>query len=239
MKRFALPALGAAVLCAASLLLPRAAAAQLDEDLVPPAHEFESPENFALEFRIGPYNPNMGDNDAFETFFADDSGPLLAMELDYIVYRFKDVLYLLGGGGIGWMNFDGKTLNLAGEQSSEDTSIKIIPLNLVAVARLDALPRKLGVPLLLTGKIGYQWARWSTMSGDVDQESGWSVGLLWGVQFGLDLDTFDPPAARNMDEEWGINHSFLFFELFGFEPSGKSLEIGDDLTWTAGLGFMF
>ena len=42
-----------------------------------------------------------------------------------------------------------------------------------------------------------------------------------------------------MDEEWGINHSFLFFELFGFEPSGKSLAVGDDLTWTAGLGFMF
>ena len=229
----------AALCAAAAVLVPAAATAQTPEDLMPEAREFESPENFAVEFRIGPYNPEMEDNDAFDTFFGDDSGPLLALELDLIAYRLPDILYVAGGGGIGWMNFDGKTLDDLGDETSEETSIEIVPLNLLAVLRIDALPRKLSVPVIFTGKIGYQWARWSTESGGADEEDGWSVGLLWALQLGLDLDTFEPSAARNMDEEWGINHSFLFFELFGFMPSDESLEIGDDVAWTAGLGFMF
>ena len=45
-------------------------------------------------------------------------------------------------------------------------------------------------------------------------------------------------AARNLDEEWGINHSFLFFELSWFHPTDDSLPIGDN-SWAAGLGFVF
>jgi hypothetical protein len=221
------------------LLAPATAAAQMEDDLIPEARDFESPENFAIEFRIGPYHPDMEGNDAFETFFEDDNGPLLALELDLVAYRVPDIVYLGGGGGIGWMNFDGKALDELGEQTSEDTEIEIIPLNLLAVARIDVLARKFGIPFIVTGKLGYQWAHWSTDSGGVDDGSGWSVGLLWAVQLGLDLDTFEPAAARNMDEEWGINHSFLFFELMSFHPSDASLPVGDDLTWTAGLGFMF
>jgi len=228
-----------AALCAAVASSAARASAQMDDDLIPEARNFESPENFGIEFRIGPYQPDMGDNDAADTFFADDSGPLLALELDLIAYRLPEVLYLAGAGGIGWMNFDGKTLDDLGAPTSEETSIEIVPLNLLAVIRIDALPRKLSVPVIFTGKIGYQWASWSTESGGVDEADGWSVGLLWALQLGLDLDTFEPSAARNMDEEWGLNHSFLFFELFGFIPTEESLEIGEDMTWTAGLGFMF
>jgi hypothetical protein len=236
MKRTALTL--AVALCALSSSGSRVAA-QMDDDLMPEARKFESPERFGVEFRIGPYQPDMEGNDAADTFFADDSGPLLALELDVIAYRLPDILYLAGAGGIGWMNFDGKTRDDLGDPTSEETSIEIVPLNLLAVLRIDALPRKLSVPLIFTGKIGYQWASWSTESGGVDEEDGWSVGLLWAVQLGLDLDTFEPAAARNMDEEWGLNHSFLFFELFGFMPSDASLEIGQDMAWTAGLGFMF
>jgi hypothetical protein len=226
-------------LCAAVASSASRASAQMDDDLIPEAREFASPEGFGVEFRIGPYQPDMEGNDAADTFFADDSGPLLALELDVIAYRIPDVLYLLGAGGIGWMNFDGKTVDDGGQPTSEETSIEIVPLNLLGVVRVDVLPRKLSVPIILTGKLGYQWASWSTQSGGVDEEDGWSVGLLWAVQLGLDLDTFEKAAARNMDEEWGLNHSFLFFELFGFIPSEESLEIGDDMAWTAGLGFMF
>jgi hypothetical protein len=228
-----------AAACVVLALLASSASAQMEEDLMPSARDFRSPERFAVEFRIGPYNPDMGDNDAFQRFFGDDSGPLLALELDVIAYRVPDILYLAGAGGIGWMNFDGRTFDSTGGETSESTSLEVVPMNLLGVVRFDALPRKLSIPILLTGKLGYQWARWNTDSGGVADESGWSVGVLWAVQIGLDLDTFDPSAARNLDEEWGINHSFLFFELFGFEPSRDSLPIGDSLTWTAGLGFTF
>jgi opacity protein-like surface antigen len=205
---------------------------------LPPNRSWMTPERMTLEFRIGPYSPSMGGNDAFHTFFSDDSGPLLALELDVIGYRLNDILYLNGGAGIGTAGYHGKTLNSSGVATSEDTSLNLVPLNLLAVARIDVLARKLSIPFIFTGKLGYQWMHWTTESGGTDQHSGWSIGLLWAAQIALDLDTFDRRAARTMDEEWGINHSFVFFEFFGFEPSGASLELGDH-SWCAGLGFVF
>jgi hypothetical protein len=127
---------------------------------------------------------------------------------------------------------------MLGERTSEETSFSLLPLQLLAVVRVDALARKLSVPFILTGKLGYEWAHWDTDSGGVDDADGWSVGLLWAAQVALDLDFFEPSAARQMDEEWGINHSFLFFEVYGFEPTSNSLQVGGT-AWAAGLGFMF
>ncbi len=219
----------------ALLALPGVASAQLEDDLVPPSKSWISPESFALELRVGPYDP---DGRSFDAFYDDDSGPLLAVELDVIAWRFEDLVYLAGGGGIGTASFSGHTLDMLGERTSEETSFSIIPLQLLAVVRVDALARKLSVPFILTGKLGYQWASWDTDSGGADDASGWSVGMLWAAQIALDLDFFEPSAARQMDEEWGINHSFLFFELYGFEHSSQSLPLGGK-EWAAGLGFMF
>ena len=74
-------------------------------------------------------------------------------------------------------------------------------------------------------------------SGNQDDANGWSLGLVYAGQVALDLDTFEPSAARRMDEEWSINHSFLFFEIAGFEPNSDSVPLGD-LTWSLGLGFI-
>jgi hypothetical protein len=219
----------------ALLNLTSPVSAQLDDDLVPPNRDWISPERFALEARVGPYHPDFA---AFDAFYDDDDGPLLAVELDVIAWRFEDIAYLAGGGSIGTVSFDGSTLDMLGEATSEETSFSIVPLQLMAVVRVDALARKLSVPFILTGKLGYQWAAWDTDSGGVDDADGWSVGLAWAAQIALDLDFFEPSAARQMDEEWGINHSFLFFEYFGFEPTSSSLPLGGE-AWCAGLGFMF
>lgn len=216
------------------------ARAQTDDDLVPSQRTFTSPERFTTEFRIGPYTPDLGNNDAFDEFFADDSGLLLEIELDVIAYRLPNILYVAGAGGIGWANYEGHTRDQADfdTETSEETTFEVIPLNLLAVLRIDALSRQLGIPFNFAGKLGYQWMHWDAESGGSDDADGWSQGVLWAGQVALDLDTFEPRQARMLDEEWGINHSFLFFEIFGFEPGGSSLEIGDT-TWTAGLGFVF
>jgi hypothetical protein len=214
------------------------ASAQISDEM-PPDTGYISPERMIAEFRVGPYQPDMGGNDAFKTFFGDDLGPLLELELDVIAFRIKDVLYLSGGGTIGTANFHGKTVvSPNGMDTSEETTLALLPLNLLAALRVDILARKLSVPFIVTGKLGYQWMHWDTDSGGADDVSGWSVGYIWAAQFALDLDTFDRHAARAMDEEWGINHSFVFFELNGFVTSDASLPIGDH-TWTAGLGFVF
>jgi hypothetical protein len=225
-------------LAALVMFAPASAAAQQDDDLTPAARNWISPERFILEVRVGPYRPDRAEVPAFNTFFSDDVGPLLALELDVIAYRLDEILYVTGAGGIGTVTFDGNTLDQLGDETSEETKFSMQPLNLLATLRVDVLARKLSVPFIVTGKLGYQWARWSTESGGSEDADGWSVGLLWAAQLALDLDAFEASAARNMDEEWGINHSFLFFELYGFEPSEQSLPIGNT-AWCAGLGFNF
>jgi hypothetical protein len=204
---------------------------------VPP--RYVSPERFVLELRVGPYQPDMNGNPAFNTFFSGDSGPLLGAELDVIAWRFPDIAYLAVGGRIGTLSYSGKTLTEANVTIGEETSLSILPLDLLAVVRFDALARRLSIPFILTGKLGYEWAHWSTgTEGADDEHSGWSVGVVWGAQLALDLDALDRGAARNLDEEWGINHAFFFAELFKFTPSDGSFPIGDS-TWTLGLGFVF
>jgi hypothetical protein len=210
------------------------AAAQHDETLEEPPRNFGSTERLTLELRIGPYQPDL---DSFDSFFSDDDGLMLGLELDVIAFRLEDILYLSGGGIVGWADYEGVAVDDEGVRTSEATELELIPLSLLGVLRIDALPRMLGVPIIITGKLGYTWMHWSTDTGGADAASGWSLGYQWAGQVALDLDSFDLAAARVMDEEWGINHSFVFLEIFGFEPMGDSLDLGGT-SWTAGLGFV-
>jgi hypothetical protein len=218
-----------------TLVSGHALAQDVDLELASP---FISPEHFVLELRGGPYTPEMDGNAAFGTHFTGDSGLLFGVELDVIMYRLPNWLYLGAGGRIETAEYDGETLSDEAEKTSEETSLRLWGLDMLAVARIDALARKLSVPLIVTGKLGYGWMHWSTNTGGEDKHDGWSVGLAWGLQFAIDLDALDRAAARNLDEEWGINHAFLFFELSWFHPTDDSLPIGDN-SWAAGLGFVF
>lgn len=208
-----------------------------DDDLTPASHSYVSPERFIIELRGGPYRPDMGSDPSFRTFFSDDSGPLLGLELDAIALRIDDALYVTGGGSIGLTRYSGNAIGPSG-RVSEDTTFSILPLTALATLRIDALPRMLGVPFIFAGKVGWQWARWSTSTGTRDDASGWSLGLFYAGQLALDLDTFEPAAARVMDEEWSINHSYVLFEVYHFAPTRRSLPIGDT-QWLLGLGFVF
>jgi hypothetical protein len=212
------------------------ASAQTDDDYAPAHRDFSSPEWIGLELRIGPYVPQVG-NDSFQRVFADDKGLMLALELDVVGYRLRDIAYFSVGAGIGQARYSGGAFGITGARVDEETSFKLIPMTLLAVLRVDALARKLSIPLVLTGKLGYRWGYWTTSTGSTNDADGMSTGIAWGLQAALDLDFFDLRAARVMDEEWGINHSYLFVELYGSKTSGKSLPVGDT-TWTAGLGFI-
>jgi hypothetical protein len=211
------------------------AAAQLDEDLVPPARKFDSAEHNVLELRIGPWQPD--DNASFDRIFGDDDGLLLGLELDVIAFRLDNILYLNGAGAIGWANYKGRAFDATGNRATEESELELIPLSLLAVARFDAFARLLGIPFIVTGKLGYTWMHWDTDTGGSETATGWSLGISYAAQLALDLDSLDRAAARVLDEEWGINHTFLFVELHGFTPNDDSHPVGD-MSWTAGLGFV-
>jgi len=223
------------------------AAAQM-EDMIPTERKIETAEDFAFEMRGGPYVPNFNDsgrNGSFDNTIGDDSGLMWEIELDVIAFKIPDVLDLGGGALIGWAGYGGNTIDMqtfdnTGQAvaTDEESNMKLVPMALMGVARLDVLARKLRIPFVFAGKLGYQWTYWSVDPDTPDAESSWPHGIRWGLQAGLDLDIFEPAQARMLDEEWGINHSFILFEYYAFVPMGDSPEVGAD-TWSLGLGFMF
>jgi hypothetical protein len=232
-----------AILVAAFLALgvPDRAGAQYFDDLSAGyVGEIGSAESWALELRGGPYQPEVAE---FDTFFSTDNGPLLAFELDYLPFQLEDWFDAGIGWGFGWSQYVGAAMlpgGTTGAQSSEETSLTLYPMPVVGVIRIDALARQLRIPLLLTGKLGASFVFWNSGTGSRSDATDVSIGLLWAAQCGLELDIFSERAARSLDEVWGINHTFLFFELFGI-VGGTTLPVGpkNGIAWSVGLGLQF
>lgn len=211
-------------------------AAPASADLNPePPKTFESPEIFGLELRAGPYEPKSAEG------ILDDSGPMLAAELAIWAYRIPYVGLIGGSIYGGWGKFS-DSANSADGVSGEETSLTVMPVATMAVLRIDVLPRELGVPFVFAGKFGAELAFWWASTGSRRDANNVSLGLRWGGQVALELDFLEPRAARSLDEEWGINHTYLFFEVYassaGDFKDGAN-PVGDSFTWAAGLGFIF
>ena len=54
----------------------------------------------------------------------------------------------------------------------------------------------------------------------------------------MEFDFISPRRAASLDADWGINHSYLLFELMGSNITSGT-DFGDSLTWTVGLGLTF
>ncbi|MFW5924631.1 MAG: MXAN_2562 family outer membrane beta-barrel protein [Myxococcota bacterium] len=200
----------------------------------------ESPEWGVWEIiSVGPYQPTaIAEADPPLESLADDNGPLLSTEVDVFLFRIPYVGPLGAGVRAGWAKYEGPTIDeTTGEEAAEDAKVVIFPITPLASLRVDVLARELNFPLVFTGKIGLQLIPWNSKKGGQLEEGGSNVeiGLRWSAQVALELDFLEPDSARRLDEEWGINHSFIFGELFG---STADL-FGDPLAWTMGLGFVY
>jgi hypothetical protein len=199
-----------------------------------------SPEHFTVELRVGAYRPDLGA--AFDATFGGDLGPLIAIELDYHLFRIPYVGPLQIGARVGWVEWNGAATSTSGAANVGGTGMSLIPLTVLASVRIDGLARHLELPLILTPKLGLDFGYYQTGTSGFTQAEGWSVGIDWGAQVALELDFLDRRSARRLDEEWGLNHSEIFFELFGSTMGGfsdRQLPLGTSLAWTAGLGFTF
>lgn len=197
-------------------------------------------ERFTAELRIGTYRPNL--EPAFTESFGGDLGPLLALELDVHLFRIPYVGPLAIGGSFGWVEWNGPASSDGGTTNVGDTGMSLLPMALLAVLRIDVLARELDVPFVFSGKIGPDFGYYQTgVTGRTDAE-GWSIGLRWAAQVALELDWLERRAANRLDQEWGINHSLIFFELYGStmgQMGGNMLPLGTDLAWAAGLQLTF
>lgn len=151
-------------------------------------------------------------------------------------------------------------------RSGDTTALNVIPLSLLAVYRFDVLALRYHVPLVPYFKIGIAYYFWAIQNGSggiatvsVDgagnptmdpsapgfhkiDGAGGTWGWVMNPGISLLLDVLDPEAARVMDTEIGINHTYLFVELHYADISGFGAPnklVLSDTTLNAGLAFEF
>jgi hypothetical protein len=209
--------------------------------------QFESPQRFALEVRFGPYRPLIDDafpqEKPYASVFGTDRRVAIGLEFDWQVLRIPHVGTL--GPGLGWSytSMSAPALRASGEDSAEDTSLSIMPMYGVGVLRIDQLARQVGVPLVAYGKAGIGYGLYWTGNELETQRRG----RTWGTHFALGgmflLDIIDNHAAREIDNEWGVNNTYIFFEWmvanlndFKGAQDRSVMRIGAN-TWMLGLAF--
>lgn len=211
----------------AALLAPSFASAQYSDELAELARR-ETIESFAAELKVGPYVLSDGSS------FFNDRGPLVQFEMDYFAFRIPYVGLVGGGLALGWSRYEGEACADATCEQRLDEEVKLtaFPIAPLAVLRVDVLARELGIPIVLTGKVGLDVFVYNVSGGSGG--GGTTFGLRWGAQAALQLDFINPRRARALDEEWGINHTYLFVEFFG-----SSAQLASRFAWTIGLGLTF
>ncbi len=193
----------------------------------------DSPYWYAFELRVGPYVP-ASENDAFKETFGSDRGWMLGLEVDFTLWHIPYVGTINLGAGWGRAKYDANAFDAAGGRAGEKTEFILYPMSALGVLRVDALARYAGIPVLFAGKLGYDFVRWKADTGGSTDGSGLNMGLRWGAQAALELDFFEEDSARSLDQEFGINHTFLFGEFYESRTRGTG-----DRTFAIGFGTIF
>jgi hypothetical protein len=126
----------------------------------------------------------------------------------------------------------------AGSRSGDRTTLNIVPSSLTLTYRADQIYENAGFPLVPYARVArYNW--WVTKGSKWTKKgatNGWSASL--GVA--LILDWLDPASARDLDNETGVSHTALYFDVtrskvddFGSKKSWDMTE--KKLLWSGGL----
>lgn len=185
-----------------------------------------SPQSWALEAKFSPYLPPLdqefgeGGATPFGDVFGDKRAVMGRLELSYQAFRVKDILSVGPGLSVGAYQKKGFGLDAAGNATEDENIFRVFPFGLSAVARVDVLNNRYGVPFVPFVKAGLESYLWSNRkNGDiVTFPSGAEVrGVTWGFSgragLALDLNVIDPKSAINFDHNFGVNHSYLFGEF--------------------------
>ena len=140
-------------------------------------------------------------------------------------------------------------------RSGDQTALNVMPFSGLLVYRWDWLALRHHVPLVPYFKVGIAYYVWwiengsgSTTSftdpntGHKDNGYGGTWGFVLNPGLSFLLDVIDPSAAKTMDAELGINHTYLFVELHYADVSGlgqKGRLNLSDTTFNTGLAFEF
>lgn len=230
---------------------------------------YESPQHWAVELRFGPYYPQVDEEfGGAATPLADSLGAsrrlLVGIEGNWEALRVPRLLSLGPGFGTAYTRlshpatFDRTnhgtppdTVLQFGDQSPMESTLKLWFQWVNATARVDALNRNFGIPLVFTAKLGVAHAMWWAAKGDIVGRDpvdpsivghGRSWGPMWALGVMFDLNFVQPDRARRLDAISDINHMYLFAEWYEMKMngfgSGHQLQVGDR-SWTLGYALEF
>lgn len=201
-----------------------------------------------LELKLGLYRPFIDreqglNGEPFTSVFGAGSIVLFGLEIDRILWQ------KYGSVGIGFSAAYGEKYGptrLVGAppdaQTSDKTSIKVVPLKALAVYRLDYGALHWNIPLVPYAKASLIYTPWwITKAGGVEYYNGrrgaggrWGYGFTAGVSFLLDV--LEPRMAKDLALDIGILHSYIFAEYNfdtvtgfgrpGFNLSGRYWQFG-------------
>jgi hypothetical protein len=211
----------------------------------------ETPQNMAVELRFGPYRPSIDEEfegsgrTPYKDHFGTDDRWLFGFEIDWELLQIEKFGSLGPGVGIGYTKMTGTTFLDDGTEADEKSTLRIIPMYLHGVLRVDTFAKNTPVPLVPYAKLGLGYAMWSMDDGigipkapDGSKADDTSWGLQWALGGMLMLDVLNRQEANALDAMHGVNHSYVFLEWFrsdldGF-GSGDHMQVGTS-TWMAGI----
>ncbi len=229
---------------------------------------YESPQRWAFELRIGPYYPQVDSEPGLNgTPFANTMGDhhriMVGIEGDWEAVRLPKVLSFGPGFGTGYTVLSNPATYgsgppgstppagiTVGSPSPMNSSLKIWVQWVDAVVRLDALDRSFHVPIVFTAKLGMGQALWWAGKGNLagrDPNTGTiGHGRSWGPHWALgvmfDMNFMQPERSKHLDAVSGINHMYFFTEYYqlrlGSFGGSDQMRVGDN-DWVLGYALDF
>jgi hypothetical protein len=228
--------------------------------LAAPAQAKESGRWGTFQLRYTSFRPNVDDEFAgaaqpWADAFGKGRRPMVRLDVSKTIlsraFGSFDV-----GVGVGFFQARGHALVAegpsAGQPSADRTTLRIIPTSLTLTYRFDVLAERWSIPIAPYAKASLERYNWWITRGSGgtaefagDSGRGATNGYGFGAGVAFLLDVIDRGLARDMDNDTGINHSYLFAEVsrttvddFG---SSRSLDLSSDngLLYSFGLLFVF
>ena len=223
--------------------LARQNAAQLDAPRQDKFGRPGSPQRFALEFKLGPYLPDVDRRytgagfGPYATIFGETGGDGVVkgepkVGLMPVIGFDWQFFYAAGPLGLGTqLGFFRDTAQaILTNPTPEDETIRsaadrvtfsVVPISALFSYRFELLADRFKVPLVPYGEVGPTYAFWWTRDGRGniarDDQGDKGAGGVWGftVNAGmmLRMDFIEPGTAKKLDQTTCINHTYLFGEF--------------------------
>jgi len=213
----------------------------------PAGAQTPSPRWGSLELGGGPYLPRVDHEFSGKTPWRDVFGgapaPMWRLHVAKAVYA--------GAGGsvevgvrTGFFTKPGHAVDKGGAPTADRATFNIIPTSLTLTYRADQLYEGWRIPLVPYARLALERYNWWTAKESKWTQRGATNGFSGSLGAALVIDSLDPTAARDLDNEMGVNHTALYFDVtksrvddFG---SGRSWDLSENrLLWSAGLLLVF